>query len=135
MRVVVIGCGAIGSQVAAALWKDGHEVVVLDLNPESFCLLPAAMREDERVALRGDGTADQDLLRAGIMDADVCIAAMSKDTRNLLVAQKAKHMFKVPRAICRVDSPVMQDMYQQFGIITISTTRVVTGLFINSVLQ
>ncbi|MSQ11437.1 MAG: TrkA family potassium uptake protein [Dehalococcoidia bacterium] len=135
MKVLVMGCGRIGSQVAMELWRQGHQVVVVDPNAESFRLLPSEMRQEEAVVLRGDGTRDQDLVQAGIQEADLFVAATSEDGRNLIASQKAKHIFKVPRVICRLGNPKLQEMYEKLGIVTISPTKVTVDLILNAVRQ
>ncbi|MBI4233368.1 MAG: TrkA family potassium uptake protein [Chloroflexi bacterium] len=133
MKVMVMGCGRVGSQVAAALWGEGHQVVVLDTAPESFLMLPREMRETEGVAILGDGTLDEDLIRAGIESVDLFIAVSSRDNRNALAAQKAKQIFRVPRVVCRIGDPVRQEMYSQLGLMVVSPTKVTSGLILGTI--
>lgn len=127
-----MGCGRIGAQVAAVLWREGHDVTVLDTEPESFLLLPKEMREQERTTILADGTDEEDLARAGIEEAEVFVAATSLDTRNALAAQKAKHIFKVPRVVCRVGDPVRQELYNHLGLIAVSPTKVTAALMLEA---
>jgi trk system potassium uptake protein TrkA len=133
MRILVMGCGRIGAQVAAALWREGHDVTVLDTEPESFLLLPKEMQEQGRTTILADGTDEQDLARAGIEEAEVFVAATSLDTRNALAAQKAKHIFKVPRVVCRVGDPVRQELYNHLGLIAVSPTKVTAALMLEAI--
>ena len=134
MNVLVMGCGRIGAQVAETLWAQGHRVAVMDAEPEAFLLLPKELRELEDTTFVGDGTLDEDLVKAGIREADVFVAVAVRDNRNALAAQKAKLIFKVPRVVCRVGDPVRQDMYSQLGLNAVSPTKVTAGLILEAVM-
>jgi trk system potassium uptake protein len=40
MKVIIVGCGRVGAYTAASLARQGHEVVVIDKDPQAFRLLP-----------------------------------------------------------------------------------------------
>lgn len=125
MRVVIMGCGRVGSTLAANLDRDGHEVTVIDLDQNQFRRLPADFGGQSLV---GNGI-DQDVLRrAGIEEADAFVAVTQGDNRNVMAAQIAKHVFKVRTVICRMYDPVREEFYQGLGITTISPTKVISGL-------
>ena len=123
MRVIVMGCGRIGSHIATTLWRHDHQVTVIDTEPESFLLLPPEMVEQDGTTLVGDGTLEEDLHRAGIDEADVFVAVSVRDSRNALAAQKAKHIFNIPRVVCRIGDPVRQEMYRSLGMEAVSPTE------------
>jgi trk system potassium uptake protein TrkA len=123
VKVVIMGCGRVGSHVATELWQQRHRVTVLDTVPESFLLLPPEMVEAEETTLVGDGTLEEDLVRAGIQGADLFIAVSLPDNRNALAAQKAQHLFHVSRVVCRIGDPVRQEMYEKLGLQALSPTR------------
>jgi trk system potassium uptake protein TrkA len=79
------------------------------------------------VPILGEGPIQQELLRASIQDSDVLIALADDDSWNALVAQMAKHIYQVPKVICRIDDPKMHQMYDQLGITATSGTILVTG--------
>ncbi len=125
MRVVIMGCGRVGSTLAAMLDRDGHEVTVLDLESGQFRRLPPEFRGRSMV---GNGI-DQDVLkRAGIEDADAFAAVTQGDNRNLMAAQIAKEVFNVQRVICRVYDPIREEIYSNLGLTTISPTKVISGM-------
>jgi trk system potassium uptake protein len=125
MRVVIMGCGRVGSTLAANLDKSGHEVTILDLESAQFRRLPA---EFGGRSLVGNGI-DQDVLRrAGIEEADAFVAVTQGDNRNLMASQIAKHVFNVHRVICRMYDPVREEFYEGLGLTTISPTKVISGM-------
>jgi trk system potassium uptake protein TrkA len=126
MRVVIMGCGRVGSELAARLDREGHNVAILDTNPRQFDrFLPEAFAGKK---VRGNGI-DQDTLRnAGILEADAFVAVTSGDNRNVMASQIAKHIFKVPRVVCRIYDPIREQMYRGLGLMTISPTIVGANL-------
>jgi len=121
MKVVIMGCGRVGAQLANLLDADGHSVVVLDTNSYSFRrLLP----DFNGTALVGNGIDEEALKRAGIEEADAFVAVTQGDNRNIMAAQIAKHIFNVPRVICRIYDPLRQELYSTLGLEAISPTTV-----------
>ena len=125
MKVVIMGCGRVGALLAALLDADGHSVTILDTDTYSFRRLPSSFKG---TALVGSGTNEETLKRAGIQEADVFVALTQGDNRNVLAAQIAKHIFNVPRAICRIYDPLRAEMYSTLGLEIISPTVVFTQL-------
>ena len=133
MKVVVMGCGRIGAEVATRLWREGNQVAVLDLEPESFYRLPQGLREMEGATLVGNGMLEEDLTSVGTRGADVFVAVTASDSRNALAAQKAMHVFQVPRVVCRVGDLTRKDMYQALGLTAVSPTDLTTVLIVDAV--
>ena len=119
MRVVIMGCGRVGAYLAALLDKDGHQVTVLDVNPSSFDRLVRSFKGN---ALLGDGTDEDSLRRAGIVEADAFVAVTQGDNRNVMAAQIAKRIFKVPRVVCRIYDPGREELYRALGLDTFCPT-------------
>jgi trk system potassium uptake protein TrkA len=128
-----MGCDALAASVAITLSDQGHAVYVLDPDVESFDRLPPGKIEaGEMVPIAGDGTVQQDLLKAGVQDADVFMALSDSDTRNALAGQIAKSIFQVPTVISRIDDPVLQEMYKGLGIQAIGARVIVTGMAVKA---
>ncbi len=81
MRAVIVGCGRVGATMARALDAAGHEVTIVDLATRAFDRLPATFRGN---AVRGDGTDEDTLRRAGAEGADVFLALTEGDNRNIM---------------------------------------------------
>jgi trk system potassium uptake protein TrkA len=133
MKVVIMGCGRIGAEVATRLWQDGNQVAVLDVEPESFYRLPQGLREMDGATLVGNGMLEDDLMSVGIRGADVFVAVTASDSRNTLAAQKARHVFQVPRIVCRVGDLARKEMYQKLGLTAVSPTDVTSVLIVDAV--
>ena len=125
-RILIVGCSELGAAVAATLADQGHTVQILDVEPTAFDRLPQAARVQEQVIvpLVGDGTTQEDLMRASVSGVDVLMALTTSDTTNALAAQMAKHAFQVEVVVCRVDDPNLQQMYSELGLIAIGATGV-----------
>ena len=124
MKIVIVGCGRVGANLAVLMARDpkqANEVIVIDQNSEAF----ERLGQDSRGrinAVTGDGTDEDVLRRAGLEDADAFVAVTAGDNRNIMAAQIAKHMFRVPRVICRIYDPIRQATYKQLGLDSISPT-------------
>lgn len=121
MNIVIMGCGRVGAQLAGMLDEDGHKVTVMDSDTYSFRRLPSSFKGTPLV---GDGTDEDYLKKAGIEEADAFIAVTQGDNRNVMAAQIAKHVYNVPKVICRIYDPLREEMYQTLGLETISPTMV-----------
>ena len=121
MKIVIMGSGRVGAQLAALLDADGHQVTVLDTDAYSFRRLPP---DFGGTALVGNGLDQATLKKAGIEEADVFVAVTQGDNRNVMAAQIAQHIFNVPKVICRIYDPLRQELYQTLGIEAISPTTI-----------
>ena len=121
MKVVIMGCGRVGAQLATSLDREGHQVTTLDTNSYSFRRLPAGFGGK---ALLGNGLDEAALKRAGIEEADAFVAVTQGDNRNIMAAQIAKHIFNVPRVVCRIYDPLRRDLYSLLGLEAISPTTI-----------
>ena len=80
--------------------------------------------------LLGDATQDEDLLMAGIDEAEAFLAVETRDARNILASQKALHTFGVKNVICHISDPVRQQMYAELGLKTVSTASVLSDMIL-----
>jgi trk system potassium uptake protein TrkA len=119
MKVIVIGCGRLGAELAYNLFKRGHEVSVIDIVPASFNNLPA----DFQGRLNEGEALSQDVLhRAGVEKADAVAAVTNSDALNAVVAYVAKAVYKVPNVLARNYDPHTREIFESFGLQTVSST-------------
>jgi len=116
-----MGCGRVGGRLAGLLESDGHSVTILDTDAYSFRRLPPNFKG---TALVGNGLDQEVLKRAGIETADAFVVVTQGDNRNVMAAQIAKHIFKVPKVICRIYDPLRQELYSTLGLETLSPTTI-----------
>lgn len=121
MKIVIVGAGRVGSVLAEAYDAAGHEVVVLDLSTRAFDRLPAEFRGK---AIRGDGTDEDTLRRAGAADADVFLALTEGDNRNVMAAQVATEKLGLARVVAKINDPVRAAAYAELGIATLCRTTI-----------
>lgn len=121
MKVVIMGCGRVGAQLGSMLNKEGHSVTILDYDAYSFRRLPTDFSGQ---ALLGNGLDEDALKKAGIEEADAFVAVTQGDNRNIMSAQIAKHIFNVPKVVCRIYDPLRRNLYEMLGLEAISPTTV-----------
>lgn len=119
MKVVIVGCGRVGAVLAEAFDTAGHEVIVLDMSTRAFDRLHGSFRG---TAIRGDGTDEDTLRRAGAEDADVFLALTEGDNRNVMAAQIAAEALAVKRVVAKINDPVRAAAYSDLGIATLCRT-------------
>ena len=125
MKILIMGCGRTGAQLASMLDADGHQITILDTNDYSFHRLPS---DFHGTALVGDGTSDETLMKAGIEKVDAFVAVTQGDNRNIMAAQIAKHIFKVPKVLLRIYDPLRRELYNTLGLEAFSPTTIFAQL-------
>ncbi len=121
MKIIIMGCGRVGARLATLLDSEEHQVTILDTNTYSFRRLPPTFNG---TALVGNGLDEEALKKAGIEQADAFVVVTQGDNRNVMAAQIAKHIFNVPKVICRIYDPLRRDLYSTLGLEAISPTTV-----------
>jgi trk system potassium uptake protein TrkA len=119
MRVIIMGCGRVGVQLALLLVEEGHQVVVIDYDANALTRLGANFKGQKIV---GVGFDKDILLKAGIESADAFAAASSSDNANIIAARIAHNIFHVPRVVARLFDPQRAEVYRRLGMLTISST-------------
>lgn len=119
MRVIIVGCGRVGSHLATTLSAERHDVVVIDKSPTSFANLS---REFTGRMLTGVGFDRVILQKADIESADALAATTDSDNVNIVVAVTAKETFKVSHVVARIYNPQAAEIYRREGIPTVTPT-------------
>jgi trk system potassium uptake protein len=117
MKIIIVGCGRIGSKLAHDLSLGGHHVTVIDSNPAAFDRLGPGFKGERIIGIGYDRDV---LIRAGIERADGFAAVTSSDEANVTVARLARQMFQVPKVVARVYEPGKAKIYRRLGLQTIS---------------
>lgn len=118
MRVVILGCGRVGSRLATSLDNEGHTVSIIDLRNTAF---QRFLADDFRgQAIMGNGIDEDVMRRAGIEGADVFAAVTDDDNTNIMASQVAQLIFEVPKVICRIYDPMRNETYRMLGLNTVA---------------
>jgi len=126
VKIVIVGCGRVGAS-AAELWDTaGHEVIILDIATRAFERLAAGFGG---TAIRGDGTDEDVLRRAGAEGAELFLALTEGDNRNIMAAQVALEAFGIEQVIAKINDPVRATAYAEIGVATLCRT----GLMLDAV--
>ena len=118
MRVIVVGCGQVGSALAYQLYKKGHQVTVIDQYVSTFDNLPI---DFQGRIIEGDVLARNVLHRAEVETADALAAVTGSDTLNALVAHVARTEFQVSRVVARNCDPRKLPLQDAFGITVVGS--------------
>jgi trk system potassium uptake protein TrkA len=119
VKVLIVGCGRVGSRLADDLDRAGDDVTIVDREPGAFNKSAARGVFGDQFRgsfVVGDGTDAEVLRRAGIDDTDCFVAVTEGDNRNIMAAQVAQHVFKVPKVVCRIYDPIRDEAYRKMGL-------------------
>jgi trk system potassium uptake protein len=131
VKIVILGCGRVGSTLATMLDRAGHTISVIDYSSESFQRLNP---DFGGTTIVGNGVDEEVLMRAGIKEADAFVAVTNGDNRNIMASQIAKEIFKVPKVMCRIYDPIREETYHELGLETVSPTKVGAQMFFDALL-
>jgi len=102
MEIIIVGCGKVGSSLAEQLDAEGHDLTLVDINPDILNELTNTL--DVRT-IAGHGASYSVLMEAGIETADLLIAVTASDELNLLCCLTAKKAGN-SKTIARVRNPI-----------------------------
>src|SRR5947209_2492913 len=119
MRLLIVGCGRVGSTVAKGMAATGHDVTVIDEYPEALGRLPEAWNGR---FVQGHALDLEVLIDAGIETADATVVATHGDNTNIVVAQVAQKRFGCPCVATRILDPARAAFYSSLGLQIICAT-------------
>lgn len=114
---VIVGCGRLGAHIANKLSEQGSGVVIIDSSREAFRRLSPSFNG---IIVTGDAMTLSVLEEAALGKAQALVAVTNRDITNIMVAQMAKEIYKVPRVIVRLLEPDLECVFRNSGIETIS---------------
>jgi len=132
VHVVIMGCGRVGSSLAASLERLGHEVAVIDRDASSFRRLGPDFAGQQ---VAGMGFDRDVLLAAGIERAGAFAAVSSGDNSNIISARVARESFGVDRVVARIYDAGRAKVYERLGIPTVATVPWTTDRFLRTLLD
>jgi trk system potassium uptake protein TrkA len=132
MYIIIVGCGRVGSELAKLLSGEGHNVVVIDKDRSSFDRLGGTFNG---LTMVGNGFDLELLKQVGIEKADAFCAVTNGDNTNLVSAQVAKKIFKVPKVLARVYDPQRAHIYAALGLDIISGTILFAAMLRDKIIE
>lgn len=132
MHVIIVGCGRVGAELAKLLSGEGHDVVVIDKSRESFNRLGDTFNG---LTMVGNGFDLALLKQAGIEKADALCAVTNGDNTNLISAQVAKKIFRVPKVFARVYDPQRAHIYAALGLDIMSGTMLFSAMLRDKIIE
>jgi trk system potassium uptake protein TrkA len=120
MHVVIGGYGRVGRYLAHMLESEGHTVGVVDRDPGVFAEYGEEIRGRK---LTGEVFDRDTLIKAGVERAEAFAAVTAGDNSNIVAARVARERFGVGIVVARIFDPRRANLYEHFGIPTISSVR------------
>ncbi|UCH45880.1 MAG: Trk system potassium transporter TrkA [Nitrospiraceae bacterium] len=99
MRVIIVGAGEVGFQLAKFLSAENVDVVVID---KSKAKLKRISETIDVAMIEGEGGSPSVLKDAGAYEADILLAVTDMDETNMIACLVAKAMFQIPRNVARI---------------------------------
>ncbi|HTZ08763.1 MAG TPA: NAD-binding protein [Acidimicrobiales bacterium] len=127
MKVAIAGAGNVGTAIAKDLHASGHDVLVIEKDPELVDRLRPTL---DVTWVAADACEVTSLDAAGMAEVDVAVAATGDDEDNLVISLLAKQEFAVPRVVARVNHPSNQWLFNEsWGVdISVSTPQLITAV-------
>lgn len=119
MKVIIVGCGRLGVELAYRMYQRGHDIAVVDSVAAAFNNLPS---DFQGRTIEGEALSQDVLHRAGIETADGLAAVTNQDALNAVVAHIAREIYNVPNVAVRNYDPHTREMLETFGLQIVSST-------------
>jgi len=125
MRLIVMGGGKVGGQIARDLDHEGHAVIVIEADPGRAAALA---NTTDILVLRGDGTDLALLSELGIRSDDFFLALTGVDEDNLVACELVRVTFGVQRLLARLNDPKNGLTFKALDIPHVSVTALLAGI-------
>lgn len=118
-KVIIMGCGRLGANLADYLYDEGNDVIVVDKSESSFRKLSSSFGG---LTLVGDGTRLETLEQLEIKGNEIFIVVTDDDNVNIMISQMVREVYHIDKIICRLYDPQRECVYNEFHIDTICPT-------------
>ena len=122
-HLIVCGAGRVGANVIKNLQQEARPFVVIEKDQERF----EGLYERRILAIHGDSTLDEVMLKAGLMKAQGIITALSHDADNVYVTLTAKSLNPSIHIVARADRPEAEEKLRRAGADTVIFPSVMGG--------
>ena len=130
MRVVLVGGGNVGTYIAREHHASGHDVLIVEEDPNRVAQALANNEPEGVTWLQADACEVSEFVKAEPGKADVVVAVTGDDEDNLVISLLAKQEFGVPRVVARVNNPANEWLFNEtWGTdVSVSTPHLLTAL-------
>lgn len=125
MNVLILGCGRSGATLAVQLSARGHNVTLIERNPESLRRLGKTYPCKIVV---GDGLDEDVLIKSGVKEAHAFMAMTRGDNTNLMAAQIVQRKYQVAKVVVKVADPMRAEAYRKLGLFCINASSLIAGM-------
>lgn len=132
MYIIIAGCSKVGAILVKKLSEEGHDVVVIDRNPNNFEKLGSG---SNCMTITGVPIDEDVLKEAGIEKADALAAVTDDDNTNIMIAQIARQLYRVPKVLVETDDPERQRVLTIMGLQIICPTTLTVESFFSEMLK
>jgi trk system potassium uptake protein TrkA len=119
MKVIVVGCGRVGAELAFLMSRRGHDVTVVDHVGSSFSHLDPDYRGR---TIEAEPLAEGVLEKAGVREAQALASVTNSDAVNAVVAHVARHVYGVANVVARNYDPRWRILHEAMGLLSVSST-------------
>ncbi len=119
MKVIIVGCGRLGIELAERLLEKKFDLSIIDSVRAAFNSLPSDFQGQ---TVEGEALNQDVLVRAGIEKADALAAVTNSDPLNAVVAHIARTVYHVPHVVVRNYDPRWREVHEIFGSQIVSST-------------
>ncbi len=132
IKIIIGGCSQVGAHLGYLLSLEGYDVTIIDENPDLFRRLPPRY---EGRCIEGVVFEEDVLIEAGIKEASAFVSVTKFDNKNLMAAEVARHIFKVPHVMARLFNPDKERTYQALNLNYVCGTRLLKQALIEFILE
>lgn len=126
MYIVIVGAGKVGYFLAKKLCLNKHTVSIVERDKQ---VCEETAKALEALVINGDGCEPHILEEAGITRADVIAAVTGDDEDNLIICQLAKEIFKIKRAVGRINDPDNEHSFAELGVdVPVDSTKIIAKI-------
>src|SRR5213079_937543 len=119
VKLIVIGCGRVGSTIAKRFASEGWDVTAIDEKESAL----SRLGEDWTGGfIVGHGMDAAVLREAGIEEADSVVVSTDGDNTNLVIGQVAQKRFGIECTVVRILDPARAELYATLGLRTVCPT-------------
>lgn len=120
MYIILVGCEVLSAKLAKELANLNHNVAVIERDEKKLSTLGVGFNG---LIVKGIEFDQDNLIEAGIHQADVVLALTDDDNLNITVSLVSANIFKVKRVIAQVVDPERRNVYQMLDIESFSTIQ------------